>query len=368
MRKISFFLSAFLCVIFVFSGCDGCASCSSSRPDYYDNYLTGTAIENYSETLTYAVSYDDNYTDFDGDYFKKSSDLDANIDISGTFTTKTTAISVATTVNELSALGITANLVNGYNEFILKQTSLLSLTVKYEFREKTGANALVFNDTVVSTSYFYPSSQYFAPIYSAKSYDTSNITLLSNTKADKVKRYVYDTNVFYDSLGNATITIKDKSASASVLNYPAEYYRLAPVTSKTEQVEEDFGYFIDNENLLFVTRNLKAENSPLLNVLNTSYLGIEPVFVNRETTSTYTDKIVTVNGTTLPVGISSDVVRVGRSDTTNSGTAMVLYYQNASVNVGAKAYNQRALLKMVTKLPSYSGAVVYSLTNATVSI
>lgn len=368
MRKISFFLSAILFVIFVFSGCDGCSSCSASRPDYYDFYLNGAVIENYSETLTYAVSYNDNYTDFDGDYFKKSSDLDVTIDISGSFTVKTTAISVATTTNELSALGITPTLISGYNEFILKQTSVLLLTVKYEFREKTGENALIFNDTVVSTSYFYPSSQYFAPIYSAKSYDTSNITLLTNAKVDKVKRYVYDTSVFYDNQGNATITITDKSALASELNYPAEYYRLAPVTSKTKQVEEDFGYFIDNENLLFVTRNLKAENSPILNVLNTSYLGVEPVFVNRETTSSYTDKTVSVNGNTLPVGIPADVVRVGRSDTTNSGTAMVLYYQNAPVNVGAKAYNQRALLKMVTKLPSYSGAVVYSLTSVTALI
>jgi hypothetical protein len=184
--------------------------------------------------------------------------------------------------------------------------------------------------------------------------------------------YFYEVNKF-NELEKISLTIgndlKDTdSLQNAVESYANDYYELLSITNKTEELEEDFGYFIDNENLLFVARNVKVENSPVLNVVNTSYLSVQPVSVRKQTNSNYTDKSVVLNGTPLSTGISADVIRIGRSDTTNTGTAMVLYYQNASINAGGNSYNQRTLLKMVTKLPSYSGAIVYSLVKADITL
>ncbi|MBO7187461.1 MAG: hypothetical protein J6V68_03595 [Clostridia bacterium] len=366
MKKLSVLLSFILLILFTLTGCgESCSSCSSSKTDYYRTWLNNSSISNYSEVLTYDVSYSANYSEHDSAYFEKSDELDANIKVNGTYTTTLSSLTKTALTAELENLSITPDLNSKYDKLFLKITTSLDTVVEYEYKNEV----LTFNDKVSSTVYFYDDSYSFAPIYSKKSYDTTNITILNSGKVDKIVRYCYETVSKFKANGNATLTVTDKTSTITENNdYSTDMYSLKKVNNKTVTVNGDFGYYIDNEVLLFAVRNVKFSTSPTIKVFNTSYADVQEVVVSLVKGYTYNDSAVTFNGKTADVGISCQTVKVSRNVQPNSGTPIILSYQNAEKVCDGVSYNNALLTKMVTKLPAYSGALIYSLKSADITL
>ena len=111
MKKLSILLSFVFLILFTLTGCgESCSSCSSSKTDYYRTWLNNSSISNYSEVLTYDVSYSENYNENDSAYFEKSDLLDANIKVNGTYTATLSSLTKTTLNAELESLSVNTDL------------------------------------------------------------------------------------------------------------------------------------------------------------------------------------------------------------------------------------------------------------------
>lgn len=355
MRKVIIFLFA-LILSFTAIGCTGSNGCSCTAEDpvsYYVNWAGGsTPATFYKEVATYKVTYTDNFNENNYNY-KKVNDINCNMTLTGS------TYVVTTEVITKDGLPANVNVDNSFNGKYYKITTDLSVKPSYTI----GGQTYSFNDKVTSTVYFYDETFAFAPIYSVKDYDTTNISLNTEGYAEKIIRYVYTTETLYNG-GNITFKISQPSqlpASEGIVSVPTIN------TQDGYNVKGDFKKFIDNEELLFACRNISLSNGETFKVVSPSYLNVEEINATNLTDST-THLTIKVNDSDYTeVAIPTSRLSVLRSAENNTGSPILADIQRSSITIGDVSYNNAFMVKMITRLPSHIGALVYTLDSVVIT-
>ena len=355
MRKIILFLFA-LIMCFTTVGCTSGNGCSCSAEDevsYFVNWAGGgTPSFSYEEVATYKVTYTDSFNENSYNY-KKVNDIGCNMSLSdSTYVVKTKVI----TSDELPD-GVSVE--SGFGGKFYKITTALSVNPTYTL----GGQSYSFEDMVYTEVYFYDETFNFAPIYSVKYYDTTNISLNTAGTAEKIIRYVYQTETLYNG-SNITFKVSQPSqlpASEGVVSVP---------TIKTHdgyKIKGDFKKFIDNEELLFACRNVSLNNGETLKVVSPSYLNVEEIDVKNLTNSTTYVTMSVNNSERTEVAVPTSRLSVLRSAENNTGSPIIVDIQRSEVTVGGTSYNNAFMVKMITRLPSHIGALVYTLDSVNIT-
>ena len=350
MRKIILILFA-LIVSFTAIGCTGGNGCSCTQEDPVSYYVKWTgsedALTDYKEVATYKVAYKDNFNENDFNY-KKVDEIGCKMDVS-----KDSKYVVTTEIVKKEAIPANAKVDSGYKGKYYKITTNLSVIPTYTI----GSTVETCYDSVYSEVYFYDETYGFAPIYSIKNYDTSNISLNTDGYAEKIIKYVYSTETIYDG-GDITFkVIQDASTlpeSEGIVSFPTIN------THDGYDIKGDFKNFIDNETLLFACRNISLKDGESLKVVSPSYLNVEKINVSKVTESN-TYLTISVNGTSDEATIPTTRLAVLRAAENNTGSAIIVDVQRSSFDLGGTEYNNAFMAKMITRLPSHIGALVYEL-------
>ncbi len=350
MKK--FFITLIL-AIFTITILTGCDSCTPANEVSYLLNWANNPTSGYTETCVYDVNYLSSYNENSYNYSK--SDIGADIVVEdGTYTVTTQIV----TLNGIDIPDGDKHLDDDYNRTFYKLTTALDLTVSYTINGVTES----FNDKVNSITYFYDHNNGFAPIYSKKSYDTTNVELGSNGKASKIVRYVYGTTTVYDK-GDFTITFNQSEnlPKDTALSY------VPTVNVPEKSGTGDYKIFIDNETLLFAFRNLNLSDNFYLDVVIPSYTNVEEVAVSKVISGKNTVNMSINGGENSDVTIDTTTVAYCRNDETFTGSPILATVQTGALTYGGTTYNNSYLVKVVTRLPSYSGAISYTLNSVTVT-
>lgn len=329
------------------TACDACSSCTPKDPVSY--YLKWVDIPDpqigYKETCVYDVTYLAEYNENGYNYSAQSA---IGIDIlydNSTFTV---------TTEVLQALPNGINFDSSYSGKFYKITTDLDIKVTY-----SGLGN--FNDKVTSEVYFYDHNSAFAPIYSKKSYNTTNIKLNDSGKGGTIVGYIYSTEVVYDK-GSASFTVTQPTLPEDTATI--SYTKVNGVSNK--KVKGDYKDFIDNETLLFASRNLPTDKTTNLKVASTSYLDIVELQVyNLATGSVSLD--LDANGSIKSVQAPCATMALIKNDETYTGSPIIVDITTAETKLNDEVIlkNNAYICKMITKLPSYTGAVQYLLRSVT---
>lgn len=261
-RKFSLII-LFLVAIFTFSGCS-CSCAGETILSFNNNFYgkDGAPNPSYTETLTYAVNYDDS-----NEYYQKEENLnDCDMTVSydnGVFTQKLEVLSVfpADIDSDIK--------IKTEGKVIYKLSSLLSVDVTYTVNGESETN----NDYVSHVVYFCNNELSFAPI---KSEMKSQNTFLFFREKSSYANSIY--NEYTTTYNQNSFTVNGKSVR-TVEGETAE---------ETTHYTEDYTFrtILDNSQLLFVLRNYVIEQGsyPTMPVKNFNYQ--EPtnlVFTNHTT-------------------------------------------------------------------------------------
>lgn len=329
------------------TACDACTSCTPKDPvSYYLNWVDVPDPQiGYKETCVYDVTY---VADYNENGYNYSSQSGIGIDISYQNSTYVVTTEILQTLPD----GITAD--SSYSGKFYKITSTLNINVTY-------SGLGTFNDEVISTVYFCDHNTAFAPIYSAKSYDTTNIKLEDDGTGGSIIRYIYSTQTVYDK-GTAYFTVSQPTLpeNTATVSYP----KVSSVNAR--KVNGTYKDFIDNETLLFASRNLPTDKTTDLKVASTSYLDIVDLQVyNLATGSVSLDLMV--DGSTKTVQAPCATMALCKEDDTFTGSPIIIDITTGETKDGETTVlkNNAYICKMITKLPSYTGAVQYLLKSVT---
>lgn len=345
-RVISLILTAIVAVsITSLFGCDGCSCIPENVTSYYPNYWSENLSIGQSETCVYDVTYKTDFNE-DGFDYRKNDSIGANVSVQdGTY-------AVTTSIINKSELPNGSKVDDDFNGNFIKITTDLSLTVKYSISSQ------VFNDKVTSEVYFYDHSYGYSPIYSHKNYSSSSLMISSNSKADKILWHVYETTTTYDK-DDAYFTIKQNEFPTDA----GENVLKQTVTEKTNyKASGDFKKYIDNESLLFASRVLNYDKSNVIKVFSPSYLEVEKVDAYSIKNGS-TSMALSINDS-FSENVTTPYTRVAliRSDDTYSGSAILVDLQNGELTINGSTFaDKNYIVKMTTRLPAFSGALVYTL-------
>ncbi len=346
MKKIVISLLLVFTVLFA-----GCSCNQAPNLTFSDNWNQGSEQGiGYSETQTYAVSFNDNYAS--GGYsFVKSSEITSEL-ATYEFTNGSYTTNLSVVAKDASVPNVDSDVLKDYTLGLYKYTTEFRITAKYSC-----APDKVYDDYITTVTYFCTSNASYAPIYT-KTENKSSILHVNNGVAS-VKESHSLTDISYQK---ATYTIK-------------EYNPQTKEVTKSTDYNYSFKTAIDNNQLLFAIRNSTVpEKSALtLPTVVPTYGSLKNIQVAQ-----YQENLsenVTVNGSTANMemqclsfvlsGSSSSCIGNG---TTNTGRAQLLFVQAKENDVLAK---RSQIIRYVTPLTTYDsfnlmGALVFDLTSYTV--
>ncbi len=364
-------------------GCNGCAP--TNKLAFTSNWTIDKQYhDEFKETAVYDVVYRDDYRVSTGetetDYSaQKSSEYTVVYGENGTAKGGYT-----TTVEALQALpsdiGVTVSDTDLY-----KITTSLTLPVTYNIIDTN--KSYTFTDTISSTAYFRSHSSSLSPIYSVKSYDTTQ--LVNNKDGAYIVRYVYETKIDWVTNGNkAALTVTDKTDSVTPVYTDDDAYRLTAVENYSGQIKYTEGTVLDNETLLFSIRGLTLSSSftTTLKTLDTAYKSVQSIAVASKRTVNVTDAWTLNTQNTAGEWVEQEyassatyLTTLNRSDSKYTGQAKHCYYQLTKAETteeseekaedgDAGKTNARAfLIKIVEPLPNKLGALEYRLSTVHVT-
>ena len=291
----------------------------------------------------------------------------------GGYTTTTEALQALP-----SDIGVSVNDTELY-----KITASLTLPVTYNILKTEKSYS--FTDTVTSTVYFRSHSSSLSPIYSVKSFDTTQI--VNNKNGTYIVRYVYETKIDWVTNGNkAALSVTDKTDSVTPVYTDDDAYRLTEVENYSKQIKYTEGTVLDNETLLFSIRGLTLSSSysSTLKILDTAYKSVQSVAVGCKRTVNVTDAwtLNTMNtaGEWVPQQYDSSatyLTTLNRADSKYTGQAKHCYYQltkaettedgEETTEETGKTNARAFLVKIVESLPNKLGALEYRLSTVHVT-
>lgn len=335
MKKI---LTSFLAIALALVSLLGATGCNKATQLNFTSEFSNSNEElspEYSETVTYDVSY---VKDYNSSLSRDSAVTDEllDLDVTGTYVTE---LSI---VNNLPSQA--KSKISTENSYILYFTTDLALTVT--------VNGQTFNDRVVTDAYFLSAGMSFAPLYTKVSNDSTNISLKS-------------------SANSPAKVVTSKSYFIYVTDYQNENYTVNKYTFDNEQAFEqgitagkhmngspatydkkDDYYFrsvVDNTQLMFLIRNLglNKEASSTLPVIAPAYGVKSNIVVNNQSENKKNLLIDIVSNSTNVVNgeveflVKNLVIKNG--STKNSGTPHFAILQKKPSDVSAIPFNSLLL-------------------------
>ncbi len=364
MKKLLFIvLSLILTFLFALSGC----SCEVSQPLSFNKaYLVdiSNGDHHYTETLSYAVTYKPVYQNI-----SNASDLDDDKIVECGFNGNYD-VYFSNKLNELPE-GITTN-INFKEEqdlHYIKSTLNLSFTV----------NGKTYNDQIISEVYFYSRDFSLAPVYSIT---TMKYTYFFLNIEDELTQVIYQysntynkskyrsTKMCYQAETDEDINDIDLTMTAETYKGSLGYFdltKLKPISGNGKSHEYELKRVIDNNQLMFAIRN--SNLSATIPTISFTYDDAVEITANNRNTVDYEIKGLTYNGQAIPdTTMKVKNVEFGINATNNRGSSKYMYIQKEAVN----GINNNALIVEYAEplLSGFAnvGALVYKLTNATVTI
>lgn len=314
-RKFSLLLF-FLVAIFTFSGC----SCIGETILAFNNNFygkEGSPNPNYTETLTYTVTYDDSNEYYQMEESVKTCDMTVSYD-NGVFTQTLEVLSVfpADIDSDIK--------IKTEDKVIYKLTSLLTIDVTYTTSTETKTES----DYVSHVVYFCNNDLSFAPI---KSEMKSLNTFLFFRQEGSHVNTVY--NEYWATYNQDSFTVNGKSIrTANDLSAEENTHYTENYTFRT---------ILDNSQLLFVLRNYAVEKGsyPTIPVKNFNYKKATLlVFTNHNTLDAPVN--VDYNGTQVQsLRLSEHEFAV--NSTSASGMSQYYFLQNKVDNAPYNALMYR---------------------------
>ncbi len=347
-------LAVALSALCVFSA--GCGN--TLTVTYSDNWNSGVKPSIISsEDFTYSVNYSDNFSE--GDYSYKKTTGDNVIDyvfFEGTFNVK------------LSTFNASKSLPCGDSDVIdtllLRSDQLIyriqtSLTLPLKFRENSSKQYIDVVDTVTSDCYFCKIEDNFAPILST---GTNVSTLFYSGQVNTANRSKYDYEIKYGM----------ESYDCTVNQYDLSTGEITDTVSRIYNYK--FGEVIDNNSLLFLTRNLSNMTSGASKTVNTvapsygEYMGIRIGFASLSSGNFD----LTLNGTRKSGEEQLSVYSITLQNTQNcsssyfTGKPHLVYIQSSLNTITSSKSVMMQFVEPLTVYGSYKslGALVYKIKTA----
>lgn len=336
MKKLSLTvisLALALTMAFSLAGCS-----QKTQLSFNQNVLGGQASTGLLETLTYSVDLVDNYNDL----VLKSSVIKDEI-VKYQFTDGKMIVKLS--AFDFLPDGITTD-INWTDSKIYHLETDFSINVDYTI----GENQLTHTDTIYSSCYFLSQGHSFAPIYS--DYKVNNAYLrLPTSDGEKAQVEIHE----YEY-----ITSYNQSKYTMVTNVLGEQ-----PNSNTKEFEYTYKTLIDNTQLLFALRSFTVaeKTSHNLSVVSPSY-GIEKTLaVTLKDSSTFRNNKGIAFGDVIANDIPVNNVRYIINATENTGSYHFLKIQKSATNeLPFKAY----MVEYAAPLLAFGtfncmGAMVYTL-------
>lgn len=361
-RNIFITITALICCLIIpFATACGCG-CNAVTLNFNDNYTptgTGNALDGYTETAVYDVSFKlgEKATSTivgitSGDY-----------DLKGTYEIKFTHSNLNALKEKMNADDDFAAVTKDYEGAIYVLTTALYMEGSYKIGEETIEFKGENKDVITSTVYFQNMEHGFKPVYAVKEYkSTTPINLLTVKKM----RYKITTTYFKNSV-NSFIESDDEDTLA--------YFRANGIvkkdaTSKNRQVKKVTSTF-DNDQLLFVIRGLLTKKfNSTLNVFEPTEAAKKTlnVKVSTDTASQTTaalSKEVGSDSTTAEKTFDCYKTIITLNDKSYSGTSKTAYFvnkENAEKESQPKLY-ANVMVKFIDPIVYLNGSLEYTLTS-----
>ena len=339
------FLALFSAVLLIFTAI---ASSGCKNKDYLEfskNYSQQAVAPGYTETLTYDVTFVEDYNSS----LKNSISKDVlTTNLSGSY------VSVLEVVTHLPT-GITTD-IDTANLTILHLHTTLTLTGSY--------NEVAVNDKVETNTYFLDESQSFAPIYSRSDRAQTYIAVNGTEVLTQQTFYTYLTTYNKENYTASKFAYENQDD----FNFGIEKGKHMTGSPETFNKKQKYGFrqVIDNDQLLFLLRNLNIseEGSKNLKVVTPVYGAPQEIKITNKNVSS---KQVTING--IKEEIPVDNLMFGVNSIKTSGVPHYISIQKPSETATTK-YSalpvEYAAALIESALSKVVGALKYTLTSVTV--
>ena len=350
MKKIFLTITA---LIISFIICLGAVGCSSITYLSFNNNFDGSSGGginhlNLKETLTYSVTYTDNYNE----QIKKDSDITDdvvkfNFD-KGTYVQTLEVLSSAKDIEEKTDIDCSQS-----NIYYLHTE--LSIKVNYQIEGKEPYEHL---DTIITDCYFLSSGQSLSPLYSKVTVDNSYLLVYSSETPAQIIQGKYEFTTVYQQKNYklTSIVTSDEGKDTTEKTYNYNY--------KTA---------IDNAQLLFALRNVEIEEKATLTlpVVSPSYGKAMTLQIKNAESSTVEKNIIYSDGTKESTATSTPVKNYNFMihATENTGALHYMKYQKSQTeNLPFRSL----LIEYAAPIICFSahnciGALVYQLDSVEVS-
>ena len=342
------FLALFSAVLIIFTAFMGSGCKNKDYLEFNNNYVSSaTAIApGYTETLTYKVEYVEDYNSSLKNVVSK--DL-LTTTLSGSY------VSVLEVINHLPD-GISTDIETA-NLQILQLKTTLTLTGSY--------NDKPVNDKVVTNAYFLNEGQSFAPIYTRSDRAQTYVAVNGNEILTQKQFYIYETK--YNKENYTVNKFAFEKEEDFVVGIEKGKHMTGSPETYNKKKKYGFRQVIDNEQLLFIIRNMNIaeEGSINLKVVTPVYGAPHEIKINNKNVST---KQVTINGITEEIPV--DNLTFGANSIKNSGTAHYVTVQKKSDDMITK-YSalpvEYAAALIESAMSKVIGSLKYTLTSVNVT-
>ena len=308
------FLALFSAVLLIFTAFAGSGCKNKDYLEFNNNYVASatTVAPGYTETLTYKVEY---VEDYNSSLINEVSKDILTTTLSGSYVTVLKVInhlpdSISTDIE-------TANLQ------ILHLNTTLTLTGSY--------NDQAVNDKIETDAYFLNEGQSFAPIYSRSNRAQTYVAVNGTEILTQKQFYIYE--IKYNKEDYTVNKFAFEKEEDFVVGIEKGTHMTGSPKTYNKKQKYGFRQVIDNEQLLFVLRNMNIseEGSRELKVVTPVYGAPHEIKINNKNVS---QKQVNINGVTEEIAV--DNLIFGANSIKNSGTAHYISIQKNSENTTTK--------------------------------
>lgn len=335
MKKL--FISIIFVLVLSMTGCSCVPETSLSFKNNWNggNDPSGALVQ----TATYSVSIDKNFKFENYNYAKSSSLSDELYRFENGVYTQT--LSVITKGDASIPEALEGNdIIADIQSYVLRLKTEFSIDAIYSINGDTRE----FHDTIETDVFFGTVNASYTPLYSSTKAKYSQLFVGESASVRSVS--TASTSVYGKNSYTLTTKIDDKE-------------------EKTQTINNTYKKYIDNNQLLFVLRNIdvaKSEKSQTVFALPT----VSPVYGSAQELAVkyFADSTEKIGEASIPVRCLS----FGLNQTNNSGKSQLVYVQNASVEGFNGGTNNSVIVKYVEPLMTYGtfesmGALVYTLTD-----
>ena len=349
-KFVALFAAGAMAVCALFGGC----SCTGNET------LSFATINENNERLEYTVKYSEDYNETT----KKDASIDGLFSFEYSDGKYISEIKKAAKSDELIKNSDILAITGGSGDPLVETVYLMTTEFTVDMKVVIGQTEYNHTEKITTTAYFAGTGVSLAPLYAKEDAEY----LIISTGVESVQAYIVKSvsETYYDKAEFRAV----KTAKTFNADEPAENITLDGVAAVETTGEYSFRSAIDNTELLFAIRGVKAEeNAPAsLSVISPAYDEPMPISVNATATSEKTLNIK-YNGEDVSATFQYKPLSFALNRTNAKGTSQ---YASVQTSDAGAIKNNALLIEYVKPLTTYGnyykmGALVFTLASATIS-